>query len=94
MRFTLENLFRLDPQNMPPAVMWFVGALWILVAVICTTSISFQRTGRLLKVFWIFVVFSIPLVGVLLYCIFCLTKLDWKPIFGFLLTKRSTANEN
>ena len=82
----LRNLIEMKPQNLIPEVYIALLVIWLMVLVATLWSILKTRMGGALKVFWALVVIALPLVGVLAYALFSITKLDFQ-----LLTLRAKA---
>ncbi len=67
MRYFIENLFSLQPQNLIPDAVWMGIGLYILVLLACFHSILYFSSLRLLgKVLW-GVVAMIPFLGPIAY---------------------------
>lgn len=78
MKDALRNLLEMKPQNLDADVYISILVIWLMVLFATLWSIKSARLPGLLKFFWAVVVIAIPLVGVALYAVFSLTKLDYK----------------
>ena len=88
MKTVLENLLRLQPQNMLPTIWALMILLWIVVVGLGCFSIFAQPIPRGLKILWVLVVSLLPLVGMLLYCLFCLVCVDYRTVLGFFKMRK------
>jgi len=77
MRDVLTNLLKLQPQNLIPGVGYVAVFIWLMVVACALFSIRSQKFGAVWKIFWALVVVGIPMVGLLAYCGYCLTKVEF-----------------
>lgn len=77
MRDVLTNLLKLQPQNLIPGVNYIAVFIWLMVVGCSLFSIRSQKFGAIAKIFWGLVVVGIPMVGLLIYCAYCLTKVEF-----------------
>jgi len=79
---------KLDVQNLIPEVWWAVGIIWALLLAFALASIWGQSFGSAARIFWTLLVTLIPVAGLLLYCIFCLLKVDYHFLERFVFFQR------
>lgn len=86
MKEALRNLMDMNPQNLVMEVYVSLLVIWLMVVVATLWSIFAARMPGLLKAFWALLVVGVPLAGVFLYALFCVTRLDLR-----MLTARAQA---
>ncbi len=76
MRYFLENLFTLQPQNLIPEAVWLGAGLYFLVLLACFHSIlTFTNQRKKGKLVWGMIVL-LPFVGPVVYAGFRLRTSD------------------
>ena len=71
MRYFLENLLWLQPQNSIPEAIWAGWFLYALLILACLHDVWFSKTSWPKCILWTLVV-SAPFLGVLVYAFFCI----------------------
>lgn len=75
MRYFLDNLLGLRPQNLIPEAIWAGLFLYILVIIACVLDVWYSKTSWIKSILWTLVV-SVPFLGALVYAVFCLVTAD------------------
>jgi hypothetical protein len=73
----LVNFLTFNALNTPPEVYFGLAAAWALLLVAGCSSIFSQRHWWLFKVLWLLMVIGVPILGLLLYCAYCLFSADY-----------------
>lgn len=76
MKTTILRFFTFEVMNIHPMIYWGLLVVWCLMLVATFASIGSQAMSPLAKLFWSCVVL-VPIVGLFLYLIFCLTRVDY-----------------
>ena len=84
---TFTNWLRLDAQNLITEVWWAMAILWVALIVLGLLSVRSQNLTAGSKLMWVAAIICLPLIGLFVYCIFCLTRVDYYMI-DFLFRKR------
>ena len=87
MRALFVRWLNLDAQNFIPEVWAAVGVLWVLLVVFAIMSIRSQSMTARSKILWGLFVIAVPFVGLFIYCVYCLARVDYY-MFEFLLFRR------
>lgn len=91
MRYFLDNVLTLQPQNLTLDAIWAGWFLYALVILACLQDILLSKFSWIKRVFWILAIF-IPFLGSLLYAAFCLITADSS--FKELLRSRQQSGES
>lgn len=75
MRHFLDNLLRLQPQNLIPEAIWAGWILYALLVLACLQDIWLSKGSRLGRAVWTLVI-SMPFLGIFLYALFSLITAD------------------
>jgi uncharacterized membrane protein YhaH (DUF805 family) len=93
MREIFFKLIKLDAQNFIPEVWYAVWALWIAVIIFAWVSIYSQPISSGGKLSWAVLVLAIPFLGMVAYCFYCMSKVDYH-LLDFLTVKKSGKKRN
>lgn len=85
----LIRLLTLNAANVIPEVIWALCGIYVLAVLVTLTSVWVTVSGTGSKVGWSLVAILIPFLGVVLYCLRCLTQADLSMLkqFGFFSRK-------
>mgnify|MGYP001229715604 CR=1 FL=1 len=75
MRYFLDNILRLQPQNLIPEAIWLGWILYALVMLACFQDLWFLKTSWVKRTAWTLVV-CFPFLGALVYAVFCVVTAD------------------
>ena len=93
MREILFKWIKLDAQTIIPEVWYVVGVLWLCVVIIGLISIKSQAMASSVKLRWSALIVLVPFIGMLAYCVYCLTKVDYH-MLEFLMVKKKGKRGN
>jgi heme/copper-type cytochrome/quinol oxidase subunit 2 len=68
-----------------PMIYWGIGAVWLAMLCNAFFSIRAQQIGLAAKWFWLIVAIALPIIGLTVYLLWCLTRCDYsfmKPFGG------------
>jgi len=77
MRDVITRFFTLEALNVTPEVYVGLLGLWVLVTLIGLASALSQPIHPAGRLFWALVIIALPLLGLAVYCLFCLTRADY-----------------
>jgi hypothetical protein len=83
MRGVIIRFFKFDALNTIPEVYVFAAMIYVALVTITWFSVFSLKVGKFAKLFWIVVVTFIPIVGIAIYCVFCLYKADYSYLKRF-----------
>lgn len=73
----LTRFFALEALNVIPEVYVALAGIWLWILIVNFFSIASQEIPSWAKLFWLLVVTALPVVGVFLYCLYCLSRADY-----------------
>jgi len=82
----IRAVLKLNPHNLLPGVQLLACGVWVLLLVAVLWSIASQPFTREAKLFWAAIIIFLPMVGLTIYCLYCLPKADWGAFEGFKAT--------
>jgi len=96
MRGVITRFFNFDALNVIPEVYTYAIIILVVLVFITWISIYSQQFGLAPKIFWLMTVTYIPIVGIAIYCVFCLLRADYPFLkrLGFGLQKAKQARDN
>ena len=75
MRHFLDNLLRLQPQNLTLEALWLGWILYAVLALACLQDIWFSKKSWMKRTIWTLVI-SMPFMGIFFYAFFSLVTAD------------------
>lgn len=80
----LINFLSLNALNTPPEVYAALGVIWLILLVAGMASVFSRACSGWLKLLWLLLIVGAPVVGLLVYCVFCLVTADYSflKLFG------------
>lgn len=84
MRQALINFLQFKIQNFIPEVVFALIVIWAVLVICALFSVVSQWMAVGWKLLWIGFIVAVPLVGLLLYCAFCLTRVDYSFMAPFI----------
>jgi hypothetical protein len=88
----LVNFLNFQALNTPPEVYWALSGIWFLLLLAGVLSVLGRRCAWWAKAFWLLVVVGLPIVGLFLYCLYCLVAADYAFLKMFGLHKQTAAH--
>jgi hypothetical protein len=73
----LTRFFALEALNVIPEVYVALAGIWLWILIVNFFSIAGQQIPPWAKLIWVLVVTLLPILGVFLYCLFCLLRADY-----------------
>lgn len=71
------RFFTLNVFSTHPAVYWGMGAAWIILLFSALLSLRATPLSTSAKLGWFAFIFLFPIVGLAIYCGYCLAKGNW-----------------
>lgn len=84
MRDVLIRFLTGNAINDHPMIYWGMGGAWLVMVVTTIFSIRSQPIRLIYRLIWMLLVLGVPVFGLLLYLLWCLTRFDYS-LLRFLL---------
>lgn len=88
MRGVITRFFTFDALNVIPEVYYALFIIWAFLIIISWFSIFSQKMNLPAKLLWLVIVTAIPVLGMAIYCVFCLYTADYAYLKRFGLAGR------
>lgn len=92
MKTAITNFLTLNVMSSHPVVYVGLAGVWLVILIASFVSVRSLPVSTAAKVFWLAVILLLPVVGLGLYCFYCLCRADWGFLEIFLSKPKPNTN--
>jgi hypothetical protein len=84
MRGIVIHFLQQEILNLHPMIYWGLAMVWLLLLISAVISVRTLEIPTAAKVFWLLLIFLVPVAGLALYALRCLLRSNWQvlaPLF-------------
>lgn len=77
MQEIVTRMLALDAQAYHPLFPVIIGSVWLILLIATFSSLKSLKISIMAKIIWFTIVLALPIVGLALYCLWCILRSDW-----------------